>query len=88
MKAVQARTASLPWRGSAGRAADRQGDPHPLPAGQGYPTNALAEKLSVSDSTVRTRLRNINGKLGAQNRKQAAEVARRLGIIRWLGPGL
>ena len=49
---------------------------------EGYSNSALAEKLFVSDSTVRTHLRNINGKLNAQNRTQAVAVARRLGVIR------
>lgn len=49
---------------------------------EGYSNSALAEKLFVSDSTVRTHLRNINGKLNAQNRTQAVAVARRLGMIR------
>jgi LuxR family maltose regulon positive regulatory protein len=48
---------------------------------EGYSNNALAEKLFVSDSTVRTHLRNINGKLNAQNRTQAVAVARRLGVL-------
>jgi LuxR family maltose regulon positive regulatory protein len=48
---------------------------------EGYSNSALAEKLFVSDSTVRTHLRNINGKLNAQNRTQAVALARRLGII-------
>ena len=42
----------------------------------------LAEKLFVSDSTVRTHLRNINMKLAAQNRTQAVSLARRYGLIR------
>lgn len=49
---------------------------------EGYSNSALAEKLFVSDSTVRTHLRNINGKLNAQNRTQAVAVARRIGVIR------
>lgn len=49
---------------------------------EGYSNSALAEKLFVSDSTVRTHLRNINGKLNAQNRTQAVAVARRIGLIR------
>lgn len=48
---------------------------------EGYSNSALAEKLFVSDSTVRTHLRNINGKLNAQSRTQAVAVARKLGII-------
>ncbi|AOY96333.1 helix-turn-helix transcriptional regulator [Cupriavidus sp. USMAA2-4] len=49
---------------------------------EGYSNSALAEKLFVSDSTVRTHLRNINGKLNAQNRTQAVAIARRLELIR------
>ncbi|MBK4738723.1 LuxR C-terminal-related transcriptional regulator [Noviherbaspirillum pedocola] len=49
---------------------------------EGYSNSALAEKLFVSDSTVRTHLRNINGKLNAHNRTQAVAVARKLGVIR------
>ncbi|HJV88430.1 MAG TPA: LuxR C-terminal-related transcriptional regulator [Noviherbaspirillum sp.] len=49
---------------------------------EGYSNSALAEKLFVSDSTVRTHLRNINAKLNAQNRTQAVALARRIGVIR------
>jgi len=49
---------------------------------EGYSNNALAEKLFVSDSTVRTHLRNINMKLDAKSRTQAVAMARRLGVIR------
>jgi LuxR family maltose regulon positive regulatory protein len=49
---------------------------------EGYSNIALAEKLFVSDSTVRTHLRNINTKLGAESRIQAVAIARRLGVIR------
>lgn len=49
---------------------------------QGYSNSAMSEKLFVSDSTVRTHLRNINLKLGAQNRTQAVSLARRYGLIR------
>lgn len=48
---------------------------------EGYSNSAMAEKLFVSDSTVRTHLRNINMKLGARSRTQAVAVARRLGVI-------
>ena len=48
---------------------------------QGYSNNAMAEKLFVSDSTVRTHLRNINAKLDAHSRTQAVALARRLGLI-------
>lgn len=48
---------------------------------EGYSNSAMAEKLFVSDSTVRTHLRNINAKLGARSRTQAVAIARRLGLI-------
>jgi len=48
---------------------------------EGYSNNAMAEKLYVSDSTVRTHLRNINMKLGAHSRTQAVAIARRLGLV-------
>ncbi|MEE3101297.1 MAG: LuxR C-terminal-related transcriptional regulator, partial [Pseudomonadota bacterium] len=41
----------------------------------------MARRLCVSDSTVRTHLRNINSKLDASSRTQAVAVARRLGLI-------
>jgi LuxR family maltose regulon positive regulatory protein len=49
---------------------------------EGYSNAAMAEKLFVSDSTVRTHLRNINSKLGVRSRMQAVLVARRLGLLR------
>ncbi|MDQ0073029.1 LuxR family maltose regulon positive regulatory protein [Variovorax boronicumulans] len=49
---------------------------------EGYSNNAMAEKLFVSDSTVRTHLRNINMKLDAKSRTQAVAIARRVGVIR------
>jgi len=48
---------------------------------QGCGNQAIAEKLFVSITTVKTHLRNINIKLGAHNRTEAISVARRLGII-------
>jgi len=49
---------------------------------EGYSNSAMAEKLFVSDSTVRTHLRNINIKLDAKSRTQAVAIARKLGVIR------
>lgn len=49
---------------------------------EGYSNIGMAEKLFVSDSTVRTHLRNINSKLNAQSRTQAVAIARQLGLIR------
>ncbi|WP_395702405.1 LuxR C-terminal-related transcriptional regulator [Aquabacterium sp.] len=48
---------------------------------EGYSNSAMAEKLFVSDSTVRTHLRNINLKLGAHSRTQAVALARKLRVI-------
>jgi len=48
---------------------------------QGYSNSALAEKLFVSESTVRTHLRNINIKLKASNRTQSIVIARKLQLI-------
>lgn len=49
---------------------------------EGYSNRALTEKLFVSDSTVRTHLRNINSKLGANNRTQAVALGRRHRLIK------
>jgi LuxR family maltose regulon positive regulatory protein len=48
---------------------------------EGYSNSAMAEKLFVSDSTVRTHLRNINGKLNAHSRTEAVAIARKLGVM-------
>ena len=48
---------------------------------EGYSNSAMADKLFVSDSTVRTHLRNINLKLGARSRTQAVAIARRQRLI-------
>lgn len=43
---------------------------------------AIAEKLAISDSTVRTHLRRVNNKLNAGSRAEAAAIGRRLDVIR------
>lgn len=48
---------------------------------EGYSNAAMSEKLYVSDSTVRTHLRNINSKLGVTSRARAVVVARRMKLI-------
>ncbi len=48
---------------------------------EGDSNAAMARKLFVSDSTVRTHLRNINGKLDVTSRTQAIAVARKLGLV-------
>lgn len=42
----------------------------------------IAEKLSVSLSTVKTHLRHIYEKLGARNRREAISIAERLGLLK------
>ncbi|MBL8338367.1 MAG: helix-turn-helix transcriptional regulator [Rhodoferax sp.] len=49
--------------------------------GQGYSNSALAGRLQISDSTVRTHLRNIYQKLGASSRTHAVAVARERRMI-------
>jgi LuxR family maltose regulon positive regulatory protein len=49
--------------------------------GHGFSNDAMAQKLFVSESTVRTHLRNINTKLQASNRMHALAIARRMQII-------
>lgn len=48
---------------------------------KGCSNQAIADVLSISLPTVKTHLRNINGKLMAANRTEAAATARRLGLI-------
>jgi LuxR family maltose regulon positive regulatory protein len=49
---------------------------------EGYSNARLAEKMSASDSTIRTHLRNINSKLGASSRAEAVVIGRQFGVIR------
>ena len=49
---------------------------------QGISNAKIAASMYVSESTVRTHLRNINLKLNATNRTQALVIARQLGILR------
>jgi LuxR family maltose regulon positive regulatory protein len=49
--------------------------------GEGYSNNAMAEKLFLSESTVRTHLRAISLKLSATNRTHAIAIARKRGLI-------
>lgn len=48
---------------------------------QGGSNREMADKLFVSETTVRTHLRGINVKLGAGSRTQALVIARRLQLI-------
>jgi LuxR family maltose regulon positive regulatory protein len=51
-------------------------------AAEGYSNDAMAVKLGLSESTVRTHLRSINAKLGARSRVEAVAIGRRLAVIR------
>lgn len=48
---------------------------------EGLSNRALAQKLFVSETTIRSHLRNINVKLSVHSRSQAVAAGRRLGII-------
>lgn len=48
---------------------------------EGHSNKVMADRLFLSDSTVRTHLRNINAKLGARTRTEAVAIGRRLGIL-------
>lgn len=47
----------------------------------GLSNDNIADQLYISKHTVRFHLRNINSKLGANNRTQAVAIARQLGLI-------
>jgi DNA-binding NarL/FixJ family response regulator len=48
---------------------------------QGIPNKEIAGKLSIAEGTVKNHVSNILGKLQAQNRTEAADIARRRGLI-------
>jgi DNA-binding NarL/FixJ family response regulator len=48
---------------------------------QGIPNKEIAGKLHLAEGTVKNHVSNILGKLQAQNRTQAADVARRRGLV-------
>jgi LuxR family maltose regulon positive regulatory protein len=47
----------------------------------GHRNKVIAEKLFVSELTIKSHLRKINAKLGAQNRTQAVAIGRKRGLI-------
>jgi len=47
---------------------------------QGASNREIADRLVISEGTVKNHVSNILGKLQAENRTQAAELARRYGL--------
>ncbi|MER1967135.1 LuxR C-terminal-related transcriptional regulator [Castellaniella sp. GW247-6E4] len=48
---------------------------------QGFSNQMVADRLFLSEATIKFHLRNINAKTGAKNRVQAVAIARRLGLL-------
>ena len=48
---------------------------------QGIANKEIADKLHIAEGTVKNHVSNILGKLQAQNRTQAADIARKRGLI-------
>jgi DNA-binding NarL/FixJ family response regulator len=47
----------------------------------GIPNKEIADKLHLAEGTVKNHVSNILGKLQAQNRTEAADIARRRGLL-------
>lgn len=58
---------------------DREGEVLGLLA-RGYSNREIAEQLVLTEGTVKNHVSNILGKLQAENRTQAADIARRYGL--------
>ena len=48
---------------------------------QGITNKDIADKLHIAEGTVKNHVSNVLGKLQAQNRTQAADIARKRGLI-------
>jgi LuxR family maltose regulon positive regulatory protein len=48
----------------------------------GHRNRVIAEKMFVSELTIKSHLRKISAKLGAQSRTEAVAIGRSLGLIR------
>ena len=53
---------------------------------QGLSNKAIAQKMTISENTVKYYMKNILQKLGAQNRTEAATLALRSGLVPNSGP--
>jgi DNA-binding NarL/FixJ family response regulator len=81
-----------PGMGRGGRLPAREQDELPEPLtprevevlellAEGMPNKAIAERLHISDQTVKFHVASISGKLGAANRTDAVRRAVRRGLI-------
>jgi DNA-binding NarL/FixJ family response regulator len=48
---------------------------------QGLPNKSIAERLAISDQTVKFHTSSIRNKLGARNRTEAVRIALRRGLL-------
>jgi DNA-binding NarL/FixJ family response regulator len=48
---------------------------------QGLPNKAIAQRLAISEHTVKFHINGLMGKLGAQSRTEAVVLAMRLGLV-------
>ena len=48
---------------------------------QGLCNREIAKRLMIADGTVKNHVSNVLGKLQAENRTQAADIARRRGFV-------
>ena len=55
---------------------------------EGLQNSEIAERLYVTERTVKFHVSSILAKLGADNRTEAAAIAARRGLIRMPGPAL
>ena len=53
----------------------------------GYSNQQIADALFLTRKTASVHVSNILGKLGVENRVQAAAIAQRLGLVAEDGPG-
>jgi DNA-binding NarL/FixJ family response regulator len=83
--AFDRRARELDERASDGQAFDEPLTPREVEVlellAEGLPNKAIAERLRISDQTVKFHVASISGKLGAANRTDAVRRAVRRGLI-------